>query len=54
MQAKSYNENLESMIEKAKNGDLSAQNCIANSADFHFAEFLQRQGDGSIFGRACE
>ena len=28
MQAKSYNENLESMIEKAKNGDLSAQNFI--------------------------
>lgn len=28
MQTKNYNENLESMIEKAKNGDLSAQNFI--------------------------
>lgn len=28
VQTKSYNENLESMIERAKDGDLSAQNCI--------------------------
>jgi len=28
LQTKSYNQNLEALLEKAKNGDLSAQNCI--------------------------